>query len=270
MRSLEGQLELCYLDWMLKCLFGEGHIARFLVLTCLLFCAVQSQAIADEHPVVISGGRIPHVFDPDQPGPYNIIVEKLRANLARPVEVEFFPISHAMRQLAHDKYDCFAMALKHSPNWERLGLDRNQFVFIGPVAWLRINVYVRPGENLPDVLNARATVAADGTIAVLKDAFEGQWSSVDYVPAGSFVQALQMLVDGEVDAALSYDVDVDALADDHPLKGKFVDAGVTIAEMEDGLMCKSSDEMLPIILGLQENLDKLVSDGSLEEILKQQ
>ena len=226
--------------------------------------------MADDHPVVISGGRIPHVFDPDQPGPYNQIFDLMRAGLPRPVQVQFFPLSRAMRQMTSGQYDCFAMALKHSPNWARLGMDPKQYVFVGPIAWLRINVYVRKGETLSDTSNNGVGIAADSTINNLKSAFSGDWGNREMTQTESFVDALQLLADRRVDVALAYDVDVQSLADDHPLKGQVVASGVTVAEMEDGIMCKSSEAMLPIILGLQENLDNLAADGSLEEILKQQ
>ena len=235
-----------------------------------MICAVQSRTIADEHPVVISGGRIPHVFDPDKPGPYNQIFDLMRAGLPRAVQVEFFPLSRAMRQMTSGQYDCFAMALKHSPNWARLGMDPKQYVFVGPIAWLRINAYVRKGETLTDTSADGLGIAADSTINNLKSAFAGGWGSRALIETESFVDALQLLADGRVDVALAYDVDVQSLADDHPLMGQVVASGVTVAEMEDGIMCKSSEEMLPIILGLQENLDNLAADGTLDQILNQQ
>lgn len=254
---------------MMECLCGEGHIKR-LLLTCSLLFSIQSVVAADDHPIIISGGRIPFVFDPDQPGPYNQIVDLMRAGLDRPVEIEFFPITRAMRQMANDKYNCFAMALKHSPNWARLGMDANQYVFVGPVAWLKINLYTLPGQRVPTGHDEDFLVAADGTIADLKTVFEGHWSRHEMTATASFVEAFDLLVQGRVHGVLAYDVDVQSLAADHPLQGKFVSSTITVAELEDGLMCKSTSGMLPIILGLQENLDRLAADGTLDQILNQQ
>lgn len=231
-------------------------------------CVVH-MARADEHPVVISAGRIPFVFHPEKPGPYNQIIDLMRRGLERPVEIEFFPLTSAMGQMADEKYDCFAMALRHSPNWQRIGLDQNQYVFIGPVAWLEIGLYTRPGQTVPDGHSDDFILASDGTIADLKTVFEGHWETHDLQETDSFVEALELLADGSVDGVLAYDVDVRSLAEDHPLNGKFTYSGIMVAELEDGLMCKSTSGMFPIILGLQENLDKLAADGTLERLLKQ-
>lgn len=239
-------------------------------IACLALLLSAPVAAAEEHPVVISGGRIAHVFDPDHRGPYNQVFDLMRAGLERPVEIEFFPMTRAMRQMTEDKYDCFAMALRHSPNWERLGMDPNQYVFVGPIAWLNIKLYTRPGQVIPEDHSDDFMVAADGTISALKTVFEGHWSEHNLRETDSFVDALQLLADGAVHGVLAYDVDVQSLAVDHSLQGTFVDAGLTIAEMEDGMMCKSTSGMLPIILGLQENLDKIAADGTLERILNQQ
>ncbi len=238
-------------------------------IACLALLLSAPLALADEHPVFISGGRVPHVFDPDNPGPYNKVMDLMRAGLERPVEIDFFPMPMAMRQMSDDKYDCFAMALRHSPNWERLGLDPNQYVFVGPITWLNIKLYTRPGQAVPEVLSDDFVVATDGTISPVTTAFDGHWSDHQLQETESFVDALQLLADGAVHGVLAYDVDVRSLAADHPLHGTFIDAGVTIAEMEDGLMCKSTAGMLPVILGFQENLDKIAADGTLERILKQ-
>ncbi len=245
---------------------------------CRLFFVILTVAFAataddSTKPVVISAGRIPYVFDSDQPGAYNKVLELMARDLARPLDIRYFPLTSAMRQLAADDYHCFAMALRNSPNWARLGMDATEYTFIGPIAWLEIKAYVRVGDTgagdkgySPEALSTQKAVA-DGTILNLQSLFDENWQAADIAGADSFVAALDALVAGRADVALAYDVDVHSLSAKHPLHGQFIDTGITIARMEDGLMCKSTPEMLPVILGLQEGLDKISLDGTLSRVL---
>lgn len=241
-----------------------------LVRALLMFLVFGGSATADDSikPVVISAGRIPHVFDIDQPGAYNKVLDLMARDLPRPLDIRYFPLTSAMRQLAADDYHCFAMALKSSPNWARLGMDASEYTFIGPIAWLEIKAYVRVSDAGGDEATLSGkSIVADGTILNLRSLFDENWASADIKGADSFVDALDALVAGQASVALAYDVDVHALGPDHRLHGQFVDTGVTIANLQDGVMCKSTLDMLPVILGLQEGLDKISADGTLGRLL---
>lgn len=238
---------------------------RWLAIALMFFAGIAARA---DDPVVVSAGRIPHVFDPDLPGAYNRVFDLMIKGISRPVTIEYFPLTGAMRRLALPEYDCFAMALENSPNWSRLGMNAADFTFIGPIAWLEIKVYVRAedaGKEIKSLSGVR--VSADSTIVNLQNAFDDRWISTQITGTDSFVEALDTLVTGKSTAALAYDVDVRALGVDHRLAGKFVDTDITVARFQDGMMCKSTVDLLPVILGLQENLDKIAADGTLGRLL---
>ncbi len=217
---------------------------------------------------MVSGGRIPYVFDPDLPGNYNRIFDLMAEKLDRPVEIRYFSMSQAMQQLAEPEFDCFAMGLKNSLNWARLGMEATDYTFIGPIAWLEVRAYVRADAKVSDVESlTEQPIAADMTIANLYKSFDQRWALADIIRTGSFVEALDQLVAGEVSVALAYDVDVRALGESHRLAGQFVDTGVVVSEQQDGIVCKSTPELLPVILGLQEGLDRITADGTLSRLL---
>lgn len=229
-----------------------------------------AQADDSGEPVTISAGKIPHVFDSDHPGAYNRILDLMARDLDRPLSVQFFPLTQAMQNMQLPEFDCFAMALKHSPNWVRLGMDPNDYTFVGPIAWLEVRAYVRTedADMDPEVLPAQKVVA-DSTIANLRPTFDERWGKAEITGVESYMYALEALVSGRSDVAITYDVDVQALSDDHPLAGKFVDTGVVVSEQQDGMMCKSSMELLPVILELQAGLDRITEDGTLNRLLAQ-
>lgn len=241
---------------------------RTLVIVLTLLYSVGASAQDAAKPLVIAAGRIPHVFDPDQPGSYNRIFDLMVRGLARPVDIRFFPLTHAMRQMAKPEYHCFAMALNYSPNWARLGLSAADYTFVGPIAWLEIKVYRQAGDG-PSAEQALLgqRIAADETIVNLRSTFSEGWAGANITGTPSFVDALEQVAAGQYDAALAYDMDVGALADDHPLVGKIVDTGITVAKLQDGVMCKSTTDMLPVILRMQESLDELAADGTLDQLL---
>lgn len=241
-----------------------------LLFSFLLLITAPIGAAAQGDPVLISGGRIPHVFDPEEPGPYNQIIDLMKQGVSRPVVIEYFPMPLAMRQMQSGRFDCFAMALKHSPNWARLGMDPNNYIFVGPIAWLRVRLYVAAGKMGAIDPASGDAIAVDSTIFDITGAFAEEWQNANLVKTSSFIEALQAVADGQVAAAMAYDVDVNSLAPEHPLQDQVKATGPTIAEMEDGLMCKGTDGMLPVILGLQEGLDRIATDGTLDRILSEQ
>ena len=245
----------------------EGVI-RWIVLCFMMLSGVATTANADDRRVIVAAGRIPYVFAPDLPGPYNQIFDLMAKDVPLPISLEYFPIIQAMRQLAFDRYDCFAMGLKYSPNWSRIGLNQDDFTFIGPIALLKINVYVRPGEAVPSLEQLKdAPIAVGGGIINLQDSFDHNWEPTNLLAKASYVEALEALAAGEVDAVLSYDADIAALGHEHPLADKFVDSGLSVAELEDGIICKSNRKLLPVIGGLQAGLDRITENGMLERLL---
>ena len=248
------------------------------VISGLLLCAgfalgvhaqdEQAATAASGDLVTIAATNIPYVFAPDLPGPYNQIFKLMAEQSPMPITLEYFPIMQAMRQLRSDQYDCFAMGLKYSPNWARIGLNHNDFTFIGPIAYLNIRVYVRPGEPIPTLEELKdMPVAVGGGIIHLRDSFDNGWMPTNLISEPSYIKALETLVAGDVKAVLAYDADVDAMADQNDLSGKFVDSGLVVAEMEDGIICKSTIRLLPAIGGLQAGLDQITQDGTLERLL---
>lgn len=237
---------------------------------CLVATGLAAHADDSAEPVTIAAGSIPHVFDSDHPGAYNQILELMARGLGRPLNIQYFPLLDAMQNMRKPEYDCFAMALKHSPNWMRLGMDPNDYTFVGPIAWLEVRAYVRTedADMDPDTMPTRKVVA-DSSVANLVDTFDEQWAKAEIMGVESYVDALEALVYGQSDVAITYDVDVQALSDDHPLAGKFVDTGVVVSEQQDGMMCKSSIELLPVILELQAGLDRITEDGTLNQLLSQ-
>lgn len=239
------------------------------IVSCMLLLAGTLKAVeADDKRVIVAAGRIPYVFAPDLPGPYNQIFDLMTRDVPNPISLEYFPIMQAMRQLTFDRYDCFAMGLKYSPNWSRIGLNQDDFTFIGPIALLEINVYVRPGEPVPTLKQLEnMPIAVGGGIINLQDSFDHGWTPTALISKNSYIEALEALVAGEVAAVLSYDADVMALGSEHPLSGKFTNSGLSVAELEDGIICKSNRKLLPVISGLQSGLDQITENGMLERLL---
>lgn len=248
---------------------GESVI-RWIGALCLMATSLAVQADGSEEPVTISAGKIPYVFDSDHPGAYNRILDLMARDLDRPLSIQFFPLTQAMQNMKQPEFDCFAMALKHSPNWMRFGMDPNDYTFVGPIAWLEVKAFVRTedADVDPDTLHTRRLVA-DSTIVNLRPTFDERWGNAEITGVESYMGALEALVSGQSDVAITYDVDVQALSDDHPLAGKFVDTGVIVSEQQDGMMCKSSIDLLPVILELQAGLDRISEDGTLNRLLAQ-
>lgn len=237
---------------------------------CLVATGFAAQADDSKEPVTISAGIIPHVFDSDHPGAYNRILDLMARDLGRPLNIQYFPLLDAMQKMKLPEYDCFAMALKHSPNWVRLGMNPNDYTFVGPIAWLEVRAYVRVEDaDIDHEVLPTQNVVADSSVANLWETFDERWGKAEITDVDSYIDALEALVYGQSDVAISYDVDVQALSDDHPLVGKFVDTGVVVSEQQDGMMCKSSMELLPVILELQAGLDRITEDGTLNQLLAQ-
>ena len=245
----------------------EAVIRSIVSILLLLICSIKAVK-ADDEGVIIAAGRIPYVFAPDLPGPYNRILDIMAKESPQPVSLEYFPIMQAMRQLALDRYDCFALGLKYSPNWSKIGLNQNDFTFIGPIALLKINVYIRPGEPAPTLDQLEdMPIAVGGGIINLRESFDYSWTPTQLLSKPSYIEALEALVAGEVDAMLAYDADIKGLGSEHPLSDKFVNSGHAVAKLEDGIICKSTMKLLPVISGLQSGLDQITLDGTLERLL---
>lgn len=247
--------------------FGE-IIIRWLIALNLMLASLTASADSLQKPVIVSAGKIPHVFDAELPGSYNRIFELMTRGVDRPMEIRYFPLSQAMQRLQQPEFDCFAMALKYSPNWSRLGMNAEDYTFIGPIAWLEIKLYVRAEDAGGDIGSLHEKpIATDTTIVNLRGTFDKRWASAKLTGADSFVDALDLLVAGHASAALAYDVDVRALGADHRLAGKFVDTNVVVSRQQDGMVCKSTADLMPVILGLQAGLDRITDDGTLGRLL---
>lgn len=238
---------------------------RWLAILVTAMMSVSSQA---REPLKVAAGRIPYVFHSEQPGSYNQIFDQLVRDLGRPVELHYFPLKRAMKRMAMPDYHCFAMALKNSPNWAKIGLNADDYRFIGPISKLNIKVYVRPGnEELSQEDLTGKLITAGVSIVNLHDQYDALWRKTEIVATDSFVDALTFLSEGRSSAALAYDVDVRLLGRNHPLQGRFVDTGISILTLEDGIVCKRTPELVPVVESLQAAIDGMAIDGTLKRLL---
>jgi len=231
-----------------------------------------TQAIAKNDQILtIAAGEIPYVFHPVKKGPYNQVFEQLVANMPVNVRLKYYPLKRAMKRMATQDYDCFAMALKDSPNWAKLGIDPSFFQFVGPINTINIKVYLAAGQSMETLEQLSGSmVTADSSIINLHSQFSSFEQRVNLVGTDSYVVALEQLVSGRAAAALAYDADVAMLGADHPLKGAVVDTGIVLASFQDGIICKDTERLEPIISAMQAKIDAMRDSGTLTELLQSQ
>lgn len=224
--------------------------------------------LLNAEPLRISAGIIPNVFHPQTSGPYNRIFDMLFAYADQSVRYEYYPLNRAIQRLSSGDYDCFAPALKNSPNLAKHGIDASTLLFVGPVSTLNIKVYVKSGTKLGNTAGlAGKLVTADATIVNLRDQFMDVSARVRLVATNSYVEALAHVVEGRAAAALAYDVDVAMLPKNEPVVLGTQDTGIVLASYEDGMVCKDTAAMRPVVERLQKRLGELRATGAIDGML---
>lgn len=232
----------------------------FLVMACIVSFSVRAETIK------VAAGEIPHVFHPETPGPYNRVFELLNHELSGAMHLNYYPLNRAMQRIASMDYDCFAMALKNSPNLKKAGIDSSQFRFIGPIQTLQIKVYARPEDRIRSFDDlAGSLVMADATIINLRDQFDDLPKSVTVASTKDYITALKFVAAGRSKAALAYDVDINVLRSEADYVA-LEDTGLVLASYEDGMICKDTERLAPSIDRMQARLDQLRESGTLEEV----
>ncbi len=171
-------------------------------------------AVAEDNnvePLTVAGMKLPTIFDDEIRGPYNRIYEELVKGYADPVKLVIQPYRRANQSFFKHLSDCLFIGANKKKPYIDNGVPENKLLFSDVVSDIRLKVYTRPDEPvITHVSQLKGeTVAFDISAGVLDDIYrEYLEENVKFLPSLSLEQALALLDQKRVKAAVAYDVDM--------------------------------------------------------------
>lgn len=135
---------------------------RLLVVGVTLSLMPENYLLAvDTKTIIVSGMKIPHVLDDENPGPYNAIFDRMTHGFPFEVNLVIQPYRRAHLSFATRKSDCLYISTNRVDPYIQRGFEKNDFVISNTIRRINLRLYTQQG----DVPISSKEQVADKTIA---------------------------------------------------------------------------------------------------------
>ncbi|MBO6505170.1 MAG: hypothetical protein JJ850_10375 [Kordiimonadaceae bacterium] len=249
----------------------ESCTMRGLLLTVLALLSLSLQA-QDKTPALITivSPQIPWLLDPENPGPYNDLMDELFVGFDQPLQVSILPVRRAQREFFDGPALCFYAGNYDDVYFETTGIARDSLIISRPfnVSYIRAFTPARLDtvENIAQAAGQNAAVDLSiGAVQLILDALP---KSVEPIMASNTLHAHALVSQGRAKTAIMVDYDYRLFVARHPSKAPLhFHVGLDFGTVEDAVMCKRSDQAASLIEHINSKTRSLNADGMLAKIL---
>lgn len=221
--------------------------------------------------ITVAGTSVNGLLSAEQPGPYNLVFEKLRDGFEGQVDLNILPLLRAQRTFYGKAADCMFVGTKLETVHRGYGADPDNILLSDPVKKTKIRIYSAPGTqtvgSLLPLIDAR--VAADMSAGSNKKFVEAYLPpSTDVVLTNTPVQAFALLDLGRVDYVMAFDLDVNILRAGNEQYAKYIyQDDYAIVSNEDVVQCHKGPDTARFIRHINNRILRLSHTGELQDLL---
>lgn len=244
---------------------------RLALIVGLVAAIGAASAVHAEQVLQIAATRIPQIYDPDAPGPYDAILAQLTKGFALEVNVDVMPPRRALRVFASKRVDCYFVSSDREDFFRRRGLPWSELIHSDPINTLTARIYSLQSQPLItsiDQIHGK-TIAVDlsvGEATELNQHFFGGRAVT--LPVGSVGQALSLLEQDRAVGAILFDYDVRNHAKAEGVEGQVhVSPALVISQLNDTVTCWSGDKTHAFLRHINSTLAALRETGQLQTLL---
>lgn len=221
--------------------------------------------------ITVSGTSVNGLFNADQPGPYNIVFNKLLDGFDGQVRLNIMPLLRAQRSFYGKVSECMFVGTKLETVHRGYGFEPEDILTSLPVKVTKIRVYSAAGtetvHSLLPLVDAR--VAADMSTGSNKKFVEAYLPpTTEVVLTNTPAQAFGLLDLGRVDHVMAFDLDVDILKSKDARYAQYVfDDDYAIVANEDVMQCHKRPDTERFITHINNRILSLSHTGELQALL---
>lgn len=188
------------------------NLSRVLLLSALLsLFPAQAQ---ESDTITLFGTSIPGMFDDREPGPYNIIFDRLMAGVRADVIVTMLPSRRATKVFSSRGVDCMFLGSPNPLFYSAFGMKPEEIIHSDTIKVVALKIYGPAGRSPfeDSSILFRANFAVDvgiGDVSYLKDLIPFEREGVLF--ARTLVDGFKLLDQGRIEALVAIDLDVQSL-----------------------------------------------------------
>lgn len=243
---------------------------RFAMMLGMLMFSVPTMA-QEEQPLILMRAKIPGLFDTNNPGPYNVIYDRLIEGYGPRYTLREAPLRRAITAFVKGDVDCFFFATGDVNIYHDRGVPEGSVLISSPVNSVSLKLFSREGTPvINDISSLKGSyVAVDqGATEISRAADHLSLSTDKLLPAQTLAQAFLLLNQKRVDAVLAFDSDV-AIYQKNSADAKTygVSESLSLGASQDSVICKRSARTEVFIAHINQKLAELRASGALQTIL---
>jgi hypothetical protein len=217
--------------------------------------------------ITVSAQEIPMAYWQGGDGHYNKIFDLMVDGYGGTVKTTFLPSERSIRMFVSKEADCSYIHTSNLSQYNDLGINPNNLIFIGPINEINVTAYVQTGSDdikaLEDLKGK--TFAADVNLV---DFIRSQGVK-ESMALQSQVQMIELLAKGRVDALVGWDYDLDLLVKKLNLEDKLQPTSMNLDPLVDGMVCHRNDKTKEFVKAAQTQLNHATSNGTLAAIFNE-
>ena len=247
----------------------KNRIYIFLAIIAGLPLAAAAQG--EPYAVIsVAGTKIPGIFDDEIPGPYNTVFADLDRSTGNRLRLKYLPLRRAQRILFSGKTDCFFVGTNQPDFYIARGIPEHRLLISDSINRVSVKAFTRPGEPLISTSHdlEHKVVALDiatGSTAAFKKSYLP--AKTDVISTNSVAQALAILDQGRVHAAICFDFDMIQYIRRRPEASKYMHDPDFSVLVNDSVICWRSKKTEALLTEINRRLAQLRASGQLGEML---
>lgn len=244
------------------------NIVRALLLF-VSFCLSPLQA-QEQDTVTLFGTSIPGMFDAVEPGPYNVIYNRIIAGVRADVVMTMLPIRRATKVFSARGVDCMFLGAPDPSFYVDHGMRQEDIIYSGTIKTVSLKIFgpvgSKPYENA-SVLHSE-NFAVDVGIGEIKNL-------VHLIPieregalfARTLVDGFKLLDQGRVSALVAIDLDVRTLQAKDARYGQYsVSDTYVLRQTNDVFVCRKFPRTERFITDVNKRTIELRGAGLLDDV----
>ena len=224
----------------------------------------------EQDTVTLFGTSIPGMFDENEPGPYNILYNRLITGVRASVVLTMLPIRRATKVFSARGVDCMFLGAPNPEFYSEQGLKAEEIIYSNTVKAIALKVYApigaAPYENATILFTGNYVI--DMGVGEIKPL--GQIIPVDregVLFASTLVDGFKLLDQGRVEALVAIDIDVQTLqAKDKRYRQYPVSETFELRRTKDVFVCRKFPRTERFIADINSKVAELKSTGLLDAI----
>lgn len=238
-------------------------------LFCILFFLSPLQA-QEKDIITLFGTAIPGIFDEKNPGPYNVVYNRLVAGVRADIILTMLPIRRATQVFRDRGADCLFLGSPNPDYYYARGVKATDIIHSTTIMAVALKIYSPQGKEAYE----DASILHEANFAV--DVGIGDVSNLGgLIPveregalfASTLMDGFKLLDQGRIEALVAIDFDVQALMARYPQYSKYpVSKNFVLRRTEDVFVCRKFPRTERFIADIDRRTKELKELGLFDDI----